>query len=41
MACLVTISTYTGGDDFKAADSIVDELASAGVTLAEMKKLLK
>ena len=41
MACLVTISTYTGGDDFKAADRIVDELASAGVTLAEMKKLLK
>merc|ERR1719258_623030 len=26
MACLVTISTYTGGDDFKAADRIVDEL---------------
>ena len=41
MACLVTKSTYTGGDDFKAADRIVDELASAGVTLAEMKKLLK
>ena len=39
MACLVTKSTYTGGDD--AADRIVDELASAGVTLAEMKKLLK
>ena len=41
MACLGTKSTYTGGDAFKAADRIVDELASAGVTLAEMKKLLK
>jgi len=36
LACLVTKSSYTGGEDFTAADMVVDELgddANTGVTL--------
>lgn len=44
MACLVTKSTYTGGDDFSSADRVVDELGEPGsgecVTLDNLQALL-
>jgi len=42
--CLVTKSSYTGGEDFTGADKIVDELGddpSTGVTLETLTSLLK
>ena len=41
MACLVTTSTYTVDEDFAGADRIVPELAEAGVSLSDLKALLK
>ena len=40
MACCVTMSTYTSGEDFSAADLVVPELESAGVNLDKLKALL-
>jgi len=40
LQCLVTKSTYTAGDDFAAADRVVDELEAAGVTLEDLSALL-
>ena len=44
IACLVTKSSYTGGEDFTAADLIVDELGddatAGGVTLKTLTGLL-
>ena len=44
MACLVTMSTYTAGEDFTSADRIVAALGEPGdevcVTLADLKALL-
>lgn len=44
MACLVTKSTYTGRDDFTAADRVVSELGEPGpaewVSLDDLKALL-
>ncbi len=40
MACCVTMSTYTSGEDFSAADLVVPELESAGVDLDKLKTLL-
>ncbi|CAM9834676.1 unnamed protein product, partial [Phaeothamnion confervicola] len=39
MPCLVTKSSYTGGEDFAAADAIVDELGEA-VTLATLEEVV-
>jgi HAD superfamily hydrolase (TIGR01509 family) len=44
MTCLVTTSTYTGGDDFSAADRVVPELGEPGqagcVSLDDLEALL-
>jgi hypothetical protein len=44
MACLITTSTYTGGDDFTAADRLVSELGDPGasewVSLDDLRALL-
>lgn len=44
ISCIVTKSSYTAGEDFTAADMIVDELGdnpSTGVTLETLASLLK
>lgn len=40
MACLVTKSSYTGGEDFSGADAVFDSLEAGGVTLALAAQLL-
>mmetsp|Transcript_59015 Transcript_59015/g.120907 ORF Transcript_59015/g.120907 Transcript_59015/m.120907 type:complete len:293 (-) Transcript_59015:14-892(-) len=39
MACLITTSTYTAGDDFKEADMVVDDLKKAEMDLEAISKL--
>jgi len=42
MKCLVTISGYTGNEDFSEADSVVSELGESGtdcITLDKLKRL--
>ena len=41
MACLVTKSTYTVDEDFTGADRIVNELEADGISLADLRALLK
>mgnify|MGYP002632969362 CR=1 FL=1 len=41
MAVLVTKSTYTVDEDFTGADRIVNELEADGITLADLRALLK
>ncbi len=38
-ACIVTKSTYTGGEDFSDADHVVNDLASGGVNLGTCRAL--
>ncbi|MEM6323389.1 MAG: HAD family hydrolase [Pseudomonadota bacterium] len=40
MNCIVTVSTYTGGEDFKAADKVVPDL-DQGVDLALCRSIVK
>ena len=40
MNCIVTISSYTGGEDFSLADRVVADL-DAGINLAECKSLVE
>jgi len=39
MACIVTISTYTGEEDFSAADRVVRHLDDGPITLADLEAL--
>jgi beta-phosphoglucomutase-like phosphatase (HAD superfamily) len=40
MNCIVTISSYTGGEDFNQADRVVADL-DAGIDLAECQALVQ
>jgi hypothetical protein len=40
MNCIVTISSYTGGEDFNLADRVVANL-DAGIYLAECQALVQ
>ncbi|GBF97519.1 hypothetical protein Rsub_10442 [Raphidocelis subcapitata] len=40
MTCVVTKSSYTGGEDFTGADRVVESLDAGGVTLAGLAELL-
>ncbi|MFW6154940.1 MAG: HAD family hydrolase [Planctomycetota bacterium] len=41
MPCVVTVSTYTGGEDFSSADRVVEHLDDGPVTLADLQTLVK
>ncbi len=41
MPCLITVSTYTGGEDFSTADRVVRHLDDGPVTLADLRALVK
>lgn len=40
MRCIVTVSSYTGGEDFALADRIVDDLDSGGVDIPLCRALV-
>lgn len=41
MACIVTVSSYTGDEDFALADRVVPDLDAGGIGLAECRALVE
>ena len=41
LPCLVTVSTYTGAEDFSSADRVVPNLDDGPITLADLATLVK